>query len=306
MISLVQLECFIAVAEELHFGAAATRLKMTQPPLSRQIQQLERELATTLFDRTSRRVVLTQAGRALLPNARQLIDLAAKAVADVRSVGQGAAGTITIAYTAMAGQSVLPDILRRASAELPGVTLLLRELVSIDQMEELEKGTVDIGLVRPRLARPQINSRPVYREKLAVAVPNDSPLAQRDGPLMLIDLKDEQLLMYSPSVARYFHDLLLSMFVASGVHPHIVQYAGQVPALLALVSAGLGFSLVPESAERIAPDTVTLVPISDADPSSRVNSVELDIAWNSESHNPLVERLLALVAEIEAVPAFSA
>src|SRR5690349_13811233 len=108
MISLVQLECFIAVAEELHFGAAATRLKMTQPPLSRQIQQLERELSTRLFDRTSRRVALTQAGRALLPNARRLIDLAAKAVSDVRSVGEGAAGTVTIAYTAMAGQAVVP------------------------------------------------------------------------------------------------------------------------------------------------------------------------------------------------------
>lgn len=298
MISLVQLECFIAVAEELHFGAAATRLKMTQPPLSRQIQQLERELSTRLFDRTSRRVALTQAGRALLPNARRLIDLAAKAVADVRSVGQGAAGTITIAYTAMAGQSVVPDLLRRASAELPGVTLLLRELVSLDQIEELEKSTVDIGLMRPVLARAQISTRPVYRERLAVAVPSDSELAQRDAALKLIDLKDEQLLMYSPSVARYFHDLLLSMFVASGVHPHIVQYAGQVPALLALVSAGLGFTLVPESAARIAPDTVTLLPIDPADPSSRVNSVELDIAWNSESHNPLIERLLSLVEEV--------
>lgn len=299
MISLVQLECFIAVAEELHFGAAATRLKMTQPPLSRQIQQLERELGTRLFDRTSRRVALTQAGRALLPNARRLIDLAAKAVADVRSVGQGAAGTITIAYTAMAGQAVVPHLLRRAAAELPGVTLLLRELVSLDQMEELEKGTVDIGLMRPLLARPQIDSRPVYREQLAVAVPSDSVLAQRgDEPLKLIDLKDEQLLMYSPSGARYFHDLLLSMFVASGVHPHIVQYAGQVPALLALVSAGLGFTLVPESAARIAPDTVTLLSISPQDPSSRVNSVELDIAWNSESHNPLVEKLLSLVDEV--------
>lgn len=299
MFSLVQLECFVAVAEELHFGAAATRLKMTQPPLSRQIQQLERELGTRLFDRTSRRVALTQAGRALLPNARRLIDLAAKAVADVRSVGQGAAGTITIAYTAMAGQSVVPGLLRRASAELPGVTLLLRELVSLDQMEELEKGTVDIGLMRPILARPQISTRAVYQERLAVALPRDSALAQRgDEPLKLIDLKDEQLLMYSPSGARYFHDLLLSMFVASGVHPHIVQYAGQIPALLALVSAGLGFTLVPESAARIAPATVVLRPISAQDPSSRVNSVELDVAWNAETHNPLVDRLLSLVDEV--------
>ena len=298
MISLVQLECFIAVAEELHFGAAASRLKMTQPPLSRQIQQLERELETQLFSRTSRRVELTQAGRALLPSARRLIDLAAKAVADVKSVGKGAAGTLTIAYTAMAGQAVIPQLMRRASTALPNVSLLLREMVTLEQVDALEKGTVDVGLMRPLLSRPQLESRPVYREKLVVASLSDAPLAERGDPVRLIDLIDEPLLMYSPGVARYFHDLLLSMFVASGVHPHIVQYAGQVPALLALVSAGLGFTLVPESAGRIAPDTVTILPIDTADPSSRVNSVELDIAWNSESPNPLVERLLSLVDEV--------
>lgn len=297
MFTLVQLECFIAVAEELHFSAAATRLQMTQPPLSRQIQQLERELSTPLFERTSRRVALTQAGRALLPNARRLLDLAAKTSAEARSVGEGAIGTITIAYTAMAGQSVVPDLLRRASAELPGVAFLLRELVSLDQLEELEKGTVDVGLMRPLPGRPQISRQRVFRERLAVAVSRDSSLAQRDHPLHLVDLDDERLLMYSPSGSRYFHDLLSSMFISGGVHPHIVQYAEQVPALLALVSAGLGFTLVPESAARIAPDTVVLLPISDDDPSSRVNRVDLDIAWNAESHSPLISRLLSLVGD---------
>lgn len=297
MISLVQLECFIAVAEELHFGAAAVRLKMTQPPLSRQIQQLERELSTQLFARTSRRVELTQAGRALLPNARRLIDLTAKAVADVKSVGAGASGTITIAYTAMGGQSVMPDLLRRASAAFPDASLLLRELVTVDQVEAIEKGTVDIGLMRPLLNRPQLKTRPVLRERLVVAAASDTDLAQRGGEARLIDLSDEPLLMYSPGEARYFHDLLLSMFVASGVHPTIAQYAGQIPTLLALVSAGLGVALVPESASRICPDGVTLLPIAAKDPSTRVNHVELDLAWSSENRNPLVPAVLDLVEE---------
>ena len=309
MISLVQLECFIAVAEELHFGAAAARLKMTQPPLSRQIQQLERELETQLFARTSRRVELTQAGRALLPSARRLIDLAAKAVADVKSVGKGAAGTLTIAYTAMAGQAVIPQLMRRASTTLPDVTLLLREIVTLDQIDALEKGTVDVGLLRPLLSRPQIESRPVYREKLVVATPADSRLAERGEPVRLIDLIDEPLLMYSPGVARYFHDLLLSMFVASGVHPRISQYAGQIPTLLALVSAGLGVALVPESAQRICPDAVVLLPVSEKDPSDRVNRVELDIAWSRETQNPLVPAILALIDEAgddDTIDAFGA
>ncbi|MGO3031758.1 MAG: LysR substrate-binding domain-containing protein, partial [Microbacterium gubbeenense] len=168
---------------------------------------------------------------------------------------------------------------------------------TLEQVDAIEKGTVDVGLMRPLLSRPQLMSRPVYREKLVVATMSDSPLAQRDDPVRLIDLIDEPLLMYSPGVARYFHDLLLSMFVASGVHPHISQYAGQIPTLLALVSAGLGVALVPESASSICPDTVALLPVSEKDPSDRVNRVELDIAWSRETQNPLVPAILALIDE---------
>lgn len=295
MLSLVQLECFVAVAEELHFGQAAARLRMTQPPLSRQIQQLERELDTRLFERTSRRVQLTEAGRTLLPSARRIIDLAAKATADVRSVGHGASGTLTISYTAMAGQSVLPAFLRRAARELPGATLLLRELVTADQMEELEKGTVDVGLLRPIVERPGVSSRSVLDEKLVLAVPSDSRLAELADPIFLSDTSDQPLLMYSPGGARYFHDLLLSMFVRAGVHPRIVQYAGQVPALLALVSAGLGFTLVPESAQGLPIAGVTFRRLSPDDRSDDVNRVRLDVAWATESTNPLLPAALRVL-----------
>src|SRR5690606_37019297 len=127
MFTLLQLESFIAVAAALRFGRAAERLRMTQPPLSRQIQQLERNLDVTLFVRTSRRVVLTPAGVVLLPRARRIVDLAAQAVADVAAAADGRAGTIAIGYTAMAGQVVLPPLLRLGREALPDVTLLLRE-----------------------------------------------------------------------------------------------------------------------------------------------------------------------------------
>jgi DNA-binding transcriptional LysR family regulator len=297
MLSMVQLECFVAVAEELHFGQAAARLRMTQPPLSRQIQQLERELDTRLFERTSRRVQLTEAGRTLLPSARRIIDLAAKATADVRSVGTGASGTLTVSYTAMAGQTVLPAFLRRAGRELPGATLLLRELVTTDQMEEIEKGTVDIGLLRPIVERPGVQLRPLVDEKLVLAVPSDSRLAELADPIFLSDTSDQPLLMYSPGGARYFHDLLLSMFVRAGVHPRIVQYAGQVPALLALVSAGLGFTLVPASARVLPIEGVTFRSLSADDKSDDVNRVQLDVAWSSESTNPLLAEALRILDE---------
>ena len=130
MFSLPQLEAFVAVAEELHFGAAAERLNMTQPPLSRQIQMLEKKLGTQLFARSSRKVELTAAGATLLPRARGILDMCIKTDLDVRRVSSGEAGVITVGYTAIAGQSALPLMLRRAAEGMPGVSFVLRELVS--------------------------------------------------------------------------------------------------------------------------------------------------------------------------------
>ncbi|MDN3311390.1 LysR family transcriptional regulator [Microbacterium oryzae] len=298
MFTLAQIECFIAVAEELHFGAAATRLRMTQPPLSRQIQQLERELGAVLFERTSRRVALTAAGRALLPNARRLLDLSLRTSADVRAVAAGEAGSLTIAYTAMAGQSVIPELLRRASHEMPRVTLMLREMVTLDQIEEIERGTVDVGFMRPVLDRGAVRTRVVHEERLVLAAPEGSRLAQGQHPVRLADLDDEPLLMYSPGVARYFHDLLVTMFVGAGVQPRIVQYAGQVPALLALVSADLGVALVPESAGAIAPPGVALRRLGEGERPDPLQPVRLHVGWSEQRRTPLTDALLRLAGEL--------
>lgn len=295
MFSLVQLECFVAVAEELHFGAAADRLRITQPPLSRQIQLLERELGTMLFNRTSRRVNLTAAGQSLLPNARRLLDLAAKSALDVRRVGSGAAGTLTIGYTAMAAMSALPLLLRRAAEEMPGVSLVLRELVTTDQMDELVKGTVDLGLLRPLVARPGILTKPVMTERLVAALPAGSRIAGQAGPVSLLEFDGEPLLMYSPNQARYFHDLLLKLFAAAGSQPVVIQYASQVPALLAFVQAGLGVTLVPESAQRFVPEGVVFKELDTRTPADRYNSIELDVAWSEENTNPAVLKALEIL-----------
>lgn len=296
MFSLVQLECFVAVAEELHFGAAAVRLQMTQPPLSRQIQLLERELGTLLFSRTSRKVALTPAGSALLPGARRLLDLATKTATDVRRVAGGASGTVTIGYTAMAAQSTLPVLMRRLAQELPQVTVILRELFSADQMDELLKGTIDLGLLRPLVARPGIAMRPVISEPLLVAVPDTHRLAAQGEPVALRQLAHEPFLMYSPSVARYFHDLVLTLFVSAKVQPEIVHYAGQVQTLLSFVHAGLGVALVPASAALVTPGDVVLLPLQGGTAADAFNKVQLDVAWNEDTVNPAVHRALELLA----------
>lgn len=295
MFSLVQLECFVAVAEELHFGAAADRLRITQPPLSRQIQLLERELGTMLFNRTSRRVNLTPAGQALLPSARRLLDLAAKSAIDVRRVASGAAGTLTIGYTAMAAMSALPLLLRRAAEEMPDVSLVLREMVTTEQMDELVKGAVDIGLLRPLVGRPGILTRPVLTERMVAALPAGSRLAGHPGSVSLLEFDGERLLMYAPAEARYFHDLLLKLFAAAGSQPVIIQYASQVPALLSFVQAGLGVTLVPASAQRFAPEGVVFKDLDTRTPANIYNSVELDVAWSEDNANPALQKALEML-----------
>ena len=295
MFTLIQLESFIAVAEELHFGAAAERLNMTQPPLSRQIQLLEKELHAQLFDRTSRRVELTAAGRTLLPSARQILDLSIKTQLDVQRVATGDAGAVTIGYTAIAGQSALPRLLRRSANEQPGVSLLLRELVSTDQMDGLVKGTVDIGLLRPIVARPGIKYRPVMQDRLVIALPAERPLLEEGESLPLQALSGEPLMMYSTSEARYFHDLVLRLFASAGAEPRITQYASQVPALLAFVEAGLGVTLVPASTRAFSPPGVRFREIEGSHGTQTLNRVDLEVAWNENNTNPAVLKLLSLL-----------
>jgi DNA-binding transcriptional LysR family regulator len=299
MYSLIQLECFVAVAEELHFGAAAERLGMTQPPLSRQIQLLERELETRLFTRTSRSVQLTAAGRSLLPDALRILDLVAASAVDVRRVASGAAGTLTIAYTATAAQSALPRLLRAADAHMPGVTLVLRELVSADQLDELSRGTVDLGLLRPISARPGIRIRSIMTERMIAAVPADHRIAALPGPVPIAALASERLLAYAPAEARYFHDLVLSLFAAAGATPTVAQYASQVPALLALVQAGLGVALLPESARRFAPEGVVFRNLENGPPLDTLNRVGLSAAWNDGNGNPALGPALDLLADLD-------
>ncbi len=302
MFSLIQMECFVAVAEELHFGEAAARLQMTQPPLSRQIQQLERELDTQLFVRTSRRVVLTEAGRVLLPHARQLLDLADRAATDTQAVGRGAEGSLSIAYTAMAGRSILPAIVKLANKHLPGVRLNLSESITADQLDEIERGTVDIGLLHPQLARPSISERALHTEDMLVAVHTGGPHGDTDAPIRLDALKREPLLMYSPKTARYFHDLALLTLKRSGVEPHISQYAGQIPVLLSLANAGIGYAIVPASARHFLPEGVRLRPIDFAAVNAQPVQSTLSLAWSTATTNPVVYRFLDVLEEDVSQP----
>ena len=288
MFSLARLSCFIAVAEELHFGRAAERLHMTQPPLSRQIQQLENELGVQLVDRTTRSVTLTPAGVAFLPDARRILQLAEGAALTVKRVPAGDLGTVVVGFTAASAHAVLPRLLDKAREQLPDVKLELREMVSAAQIEGLMTGELDLGMARPPLKRPGIVSRPLLHEQLIAALPAAHPLVDITRQLTLNDLDDQDVIMYSPVQARYFNELLVSTFTIAGATPRYVQYVTQVHTMLVLVRSGIGIALVPASAATLHPDGVVFRSIG----AFRERPVELDAAWRGDSTNPALHRLL--------------
>src|SRR6201996_827200 len=181
MFDLNQLRCFVTVAEELHFGRAAARLNMTQPPLSRQIQVLEHIIDAPLLERTSRSVKLTPAGRSFLPEARRILKLAETASQVARRIALGKTGSLKIGYTAAASYGFLPDLISACRARLPEVDFSLKEMVSGEQLEALGSGQIDAGLLRPPVARPELATRRVLAEPLLAAIPRRHPPAPPDN-----------------------------------------------------------------------------------------------------------------------------
>ncbi|MFJ4617201.1 LysR substrate-binding domain-containing protein [Streptomyces sp. NPDC088812] len=289
MFTLAQLTSFVAVAEELHFTRAAERLNMTQPPLSRQIQLLESELRVHLLDRTNRTVRLTPAGRAFLVEARRILRQSEHATLAVRRVSSGEAGAIAVGFTAASAYSALGGLLQTARAALPGVEILLQELVTRDQLKALGEGSLDLGLIRPSATGADLTSRTAVREGLLAALPAQHPLAAGSGPLRVGDLAGEDFLMYSPIEARYFHELLVSIFRAADVRPVFTQYLSQVHSILALVNGGWGIALVPEAAAQMRYGGIAFRPVDLPDP----RPVELHFVWRKNNDNPALDALLS-------------
>src|ERR1700743_982343 len=197
---LRQLRCFVAAAEELHFGRAAARMNMTPPPLSRQIQLLEHVLGVKLLDRTSRAVKLTPAGRVFLLEARRILRLTESAALATRRIASGEAGTITLGFTAASGYSFLPRLLLRRASHAPNIDVALKEMVSTDQVESLLTGRIDVGLLRPPIDRSEFTTLRVASERLVAALPfGDSRLTQ--ASLTLKDFDGRPLVMYAPEGA---------------------------------------------------------------------------------------------------------
>lgn len=290
MFELSQLRCFVAVAEELHFGRAATRLNMTQPPLSRQVQLLERILGVVLLDRTSRSVRLTPAGRTFLIEARRILRLAETAALATRRIASGDAGRVAIGFTAASGYSFLPRLVELGRTKLPNVDLALREMVTGEQIEALLTGRIDLGLIRPPLNRPEFDKLRVMTEPLLAALPTGDPRLAK-SVIELSDFDGLPMVMYAPEGAGYFYGMLSGLFDEAGVAPQFVQHMSQIHSILALVHARIGAAVVPEAATRLHFEGVDFRPLN----ITPAQPVELFVSWRRDNDNPSLKPFLALI-----------
>ncbi|WP_449278914.1 LysR family transcriptional regulator [Leucobacter sp. GX24907] len=292
MFTFVQLKSFVVVAEELHFGRAAERLRITQPPLSRQIRRLEEEVGFSLLDRTKRQVTLTVAGTAFLEEARKLLSLADRSQDMAERISTGQSGVASIGMTGTGILAMLTLLIDDLNEHAPELELEVLEMVTKDQISAILNGTIDVGLLRTPPNHDELESVVVHTERLMAAVSSRHPLGVSTAPLDTRDLAGEVMVDYAPAQGKYLHDLVKATL--RDVPVTFRQQVTQVQSALAFVVANSGLAFVPESAMHMQMVGVVYRPIAGLqDP-----IMPLHAAWRRDNANPalrvIVKRLFQL------------
>lgn len=289
MADIRQMRYFVALAETLHFGRAAERLHLTQPPLSRQIAALEQELGVRLLERHSRQVTLTCAGQRFLEDCRAVIAAFDQACRNAQLTGRGELGELSIAFMMHAAHTVIPSLVRRFTTSNPRVRVELREVIPSSIIDAVLAGRYDAGIgFAPGASVRGIEVRPIHRERLCLVVPNSHALASR-ASVTVRDLEGEALIAAPGDVASTLREAILSFCHAGGFEPDIRMEAQLQQTIVSLVAEGIGIALVPESMRKIAMAGVTFCDLEDAP------AVEHVLIWRKENLNPALRLLLAAV-----------
>jgi len=291
-VEIRHLRYFAALAEELHFGRAAARLGIAQPPLSQQIQRLEALLDTRLVERTSRRVQLTDAGRAFLPEAQRVLAGVAAAIEAARRAGRGESGELRVAFAATVMFLALPRIIREFRDRFPRVHLDLREMPTGPQLAGLHSGEIDLGFVREPDPDPGLELVTVMREPLRIAVNRTHPLAARPT-LSVRDLADEPFVLFPAELAPGLHAQVLELCRQAGFNPNVVEESRELYTSVSLVEAGIGVSILPASVEKLGWRGVRYRPIPSPAAETRISA-----AWRRDRSRPVVHAFMGVVREV--------
>lgn len=291
---LRHLRYFLAVADELHFGRAAARLHISQPPLSQQIRQLEEELGFELFQRTRRRVRLTDAGRVFGEEARALLERLGRATAAARRVARGETGSLDVGFVASATYAILPRLYRRFRERHPGVSLTLSEMSTAEQVEALREGRIQVGLARSPVGDETLAAEPLRDEPLALALPSRHRLAARRS-LALASAADEPFVLFPRQPRPGWVDVVQAACRGAGFRPIVAQEVLELSTAVTLVAAGVGVALVPESAQALRVAGVAYRPLRSPAPTTRLVALH-----RADDRRPVVERFLAVAREVAA------
>jgi DNA-binding transcriptional LysR family regulator len=286
-----QLRYFCELAKVGHFGRAADRLYMSQPPLSRQIAALERDLGTKLFDRLPKGVVLTPAGRQLLEDGTEILQLVAQAKRNVGAAGRGETGRLTMGFTMCAAYSVVPHLTRQYKTGFPDVDLRVRELLPNALESDLRDGVIDIAISFPGTEPTEFQTRPLLREPLDVVLPRRHPLA-RARQLRVEDLAKEQFLIVPRSQVASLHDSIVQRCHAAGFAPTIALEVYLQQTILNFVAEGLGVAFVPASMRRSQIEGAVFKPVPDPPVIDQV------LLWSTANKNPCLTGFLSTCGQL--------
>lgn len=284
-----QLRIFLAVAKELHFGRAAERLHLAQPPVSRAIKQLEKDLGTLLFDRSTRSVSLTATGQALIPAAQEVVEALRRAETAVRSAEDGHVGTIRIAFAGVSTHRLVASLARAVRSQRPGVQLeLSSQIFAQPALRRLVEGETDVVLGRWDIWPPAISTEVVMTDTLVVALPNTHPLASEEQ-VSIAQLREEPFVSLPPHEGSVLDDRLRSMARSAGFVPDIVQVTPDTQTALALVSAEVGCHLTMASVAASTNEPhLVFVRLLEC-----VADVDLRVAWRTDDTSPVLRAVLA-------------
>jgi DNA-binding transcriptional LysR family regulator len=289
---LRRLMYFVAVAEELHFGRAASRLGIAQPPLSRQIAQIECDLGVLLFDRSRSQIRLTQAGETMLERARDVIDRLEQAEQEVRRIGEGSAGRLRVAFVGSAAYGILPNVIKTFRNDYPDIELAISAMNNAELKRALIQREVDIAVARPALEDEELHSQPFHHEPLIVALPDTSPALESD-PLELVSLKRETFILYPRKPRPSFADHIINICKIEGFIPKAQIMAQDYQTAISLVSVGVGISLVPESVSRSERTGVTYRPYVGNNPGT-----SLSLNYRRDNRMPHLQNFLKVALKM--------
>lgn len=287
------LKYFIAVAEELHFGRAASRLHIAQPPLSIQIKKLETEIGAQLFYRTKRHVELTEAGKVFLKRSYEILSSVNLACEEVKRIHEGVTGELILGFGGSVTFDLLPFILKAYRDKFPNVNIVLRQQTTAKQVNNLHEGKIHVGILVPPIESELLNLKTIREEPFIAVLPKTHPLAISESSINLSSLAKEPFIMTPRSVGPGYHDTVISSCYDAGFSPIITQEAREFHTVVSLVAFGMGVALVPKSIQFLKNENVVYIPLK-----KKYTKITA-LAWNNNVSSTLVHSFLTFIGQLE-------